>query len=395
MRTLFIYLLFFLPMVFSMPWIKFPEIKLPKIKLPNPFKPKPKPKPTKPTVCRPTKGKWGSLGINPFSHWKRDCSEADGAFKSTIPTPPFSSRGQIDDVYKQEQLKTYEKDLIMKSAEMAEMGYHVKNADPVYNLRTWDWNHRLSVDYVNRQAKHLKINEINAFEIKKDGFKTTGFVAKSAVNQLCWLVVKGSDFSDVTDNFKLQGWPHSRNYYRPFLQKAEHLMPYFTQHSGDCKHFIFTGHGTGGAIAAISAIEMNDRIKIKIPGATVNLITFGSTRAGSDAVSKVAHKKLNFLFQIVNSGDLVPTMPPLSSGFTHLTWTSKISGHNSLSGWYKLSKPWNPLSNSLLETYGKVKWLSRLRQWIEQQDTNHSMTKQYIRLLRRIFYEQEERNDMV
>ena len=364
--------------------------KWPEIKIPNIFN-----KPKKPTVC-PKSGGFGSSGLNPFSAWKRDCSKTDGSFKDIIPGPnPFSNRGQLDGKYRQKDLKNFEKDLIIKTAEIAQMTYEVKSAeDNFWNLRKWE-----SGEKTNNQAKHLRLKSVVPFnETSRDGFyNTVGLVAKMdhKIGEICFVGFRGSyNAQDWAANFNIAeggpSWPHLNGYYRPFYKKSEIVLDKIYDLTPSCNHFIFTGHSLGGAVSSISAIELQQRLKTRKP-VSISLINFASPRPGTSKIAKKA-ESLNFIFLIDNKGDLVPTVPPVSAGFVQLTWTSKINGRNNLFGYYDLVRAW-AIENSLLDNLRSDILWARLRTWFER-DSVHMMNTQYIRLLRRIFYEQDDRDDM-
>ena len=350
---------------------------------------------SKPIVC-PKSGRFGSSGINPFSSWKRDCSKTDGSFKETIPGPnPFSNRGQLDGKYQQKDLKNYEKDLIMKTAEIAQMSYEVNsNEDSAWNLKQWEDGKN-----TNNQAKHLKLKSIAPFnETSDDGnYNTVGLVAKMdhAIGEICFVGFRGTkNGKDWAANFNVAeggvSWPHLNDYYRPFYKKSVIVLDKIYDLTPSCDHLIFTGHSLGAAVSSISAIELQQRLRTR-KSVSISLINFASPRPGTSKIAKKA-EALDFIFLIDNKGDLVPTVPPVSAGFVQLTWTSKINGRNSISGYYELVKAW-AIDNSVLDNLKPDIWFARMRTWFEQ-DITHMMSSQYIRLLRRIFYEQDARDDM-
>ena len=94
------------------------------------------------------------------------------------------------------------------------------------------------------------------------------------------------------------------DFYRPFYQKSKLINEFIFQETKSCKHFIFTGHSSGAAVATVSAILLQERLENRT-SCDVNVVGFASPRPGnSNLIGKA--KKLDFVFLIENKGDFVP-----------------------------------------------------------------------------------------
>merc|ERR1711893_59341 len=135
---------------------------------------------------------------------------------------PFSNKGQLDGIYTQKQLKNYEKDLIIKTAEIAQMAYEIDTSKSnQWNLGKWQRSP------TSQQAKHLTVKSVTPFdEISDDeSYNTVGLIAKvdHRIGEICFVGFRGSSTEkDWLANVNLaEGvpkWPHLKwnEFYRPF-----------------------------------------------------------------------------------------------------------------------------------------------------------------------------------
>jgi predicted lipase len=72
------------------------------------------------------------------------------------------------------------------------------------------------------------------------------------------------------------------------------------------KQIICTGHSLGGALATLCAVD----IKYNLPDKVVSAYTFGSPKVGNAEFVKFYNKHVPQTFRIVNSVDIVPSLPP-------------------------------------------------------------------------------------
>ena len=122
------------------------------------------------------------------------CATKDCSFQAYIPGPKlFSTRGQLDNVF---EVKTdYEKDLVMKIAELANFSYEM---DPEKS-EGWNLNHYNSNFAV--QSKHLKIHEMRVFDESStefDTYRSVGIIAKTStrIGQVCIISIRGTETVD-------------------------------------------------------------------------------------------------------------------------------------------------------------------------------------------------------
>lgn len=75
---------------------------------------------------------------------------------------------------------------------------------------------------------------------------------------------------------------------------------------------VLTGHGPGGAMAALAAVDVGRRCA----GARVRLHTFAAPRAGGDAFSQVVEESVDEHWRVVGFDDIAPCLPPVP-GYSH------------------------------------------------------------------------------
>ncbi|AAR26956.1 FirrV-1-F2 precursor [Feldmannia irregularis virus a] len=88
--------------------------------------------------------------------------------------------------------------------------------------------------------------------------------------------------------------------------------------SGECDSILFTGHSSGGALAAIAAFDFrNDK---HLP---VEVVTFGSPKLGNASLAVEYSERITRCTRVVNDNDAIALMP-LSRGFHHVGNTLHI-----------------------------------------------------------------------
>ncbi|KAJ9065377.1 hypothetical protein DSO57_1020230 [Entomophthora muscae] len=78
---------------------------------------------------------------------------------------------------------------------------------------------------------------------------------------------------------------------------------------------IVTGHSLGGSLAALASSELLHR-RIITPN-KLNLFTYGEPRTGNLAFSRWLNSQDAHITRVVNENEIVPHIPPASSGFAH------------------------------------------------------------------------------
>ncbi|TRM58502.1 Alpha/Beta hydrolase protein [Schizophyllum amplum] len=73
------------------------------------------------------------------------------------------------------------------------------------------------------------------------------------------------------------------------------------------------GHSLGGAIAEMDAVFL----KLNIPEAVVNAVTFGKPRVGNPAWAELVDASVDSFRRVNNMDDLVPILPGRGLGFAH------------------------------------------------------------------------------
>lgn len=75
---------------------------------------------------------------------------------------------------------------------------------------------------------------------------------------------------------------------------------------------IVTGSSLGGALATVSAIELQLRF-----GKVKELHVFGCPRVGNDAYSKFLQDKIERIYRVIHNHDIVPHVPLQSQNYHH------------------------------------------------------------------------------
>ncbi|KAH0599030.1 hypothetical protein MHUMG1_03144 [Metarhizium humberi] len=85
---------------------------------------------------------------------------------------------------------------------------------------------------------------------------------------------------------------------------------------------VFTGHSLGGAVATIGAANL------RRSGLWVNLYTYGSPRVGNDWFASWFSNVQGGQWRVTHEDDPVPRLPPIFSGYRHITPEYWLSGGN-------------------------------------------------------------------
>ncbi|CAI5960721.1 unnamed protein product [Closterium sp. NIES-65] len=91
----------------------------------------------------------------------------------------------------------------------------------------------------------------------------------------------------------------------------------------------FTGHSLGGALATLSALDL--QVSYDLPSPVIQVVTFGSPRVGNAAFAAYFRQKLPKSTRVTNWKDLVPHLPPATIGYHHVAteaWIIPDSVHN-------------------------------------------------------------------
>ncbi len=87
----------------------------------------------------------------------------------------------------------------------------------------------------------------------------------------------------------------------------------------DAVNTVFTGHGMGGAVATVVAVELcSDSSNWSVCCGGVTLITFGSPRIGNVEFAAYAFKNIHSVQRVTHNRDPVPHYPT-ESGYCHLS----------------------------------------------------------------------------
>ncbi|CAI7733850.1 unnamed protein product [Closterium sp. NIES-53] len=78
----------------------------------------------------------------------------------------------------------------------------------------------------------------------------------------------------------------------------------------------FTGHSLGGALATLSALDL--QVSYDLPSPSIRVVTFGSPRVGNAAFAAYFWQKVPGSTRVTNWKDLVPHLPPATIGYHHV-----------------------------------------------------------------------------
>ncbi|KAL1746148.1 alpha/beta-hydrolase [Schizophyllum fasciatum] len=83
--------------------------------------------------------------------------------------------------------------------------------------------------------------------------------------------------------------------------------------SKDTKTITTVGHSLGGALAELDSVFL----KLNIPDATVNVVTFGKPRVGNEAWAEFVDSTVDSFKRVDNKHDLIPILPGRGLGSAH------------------------------------------------------------------------------
>ncbi|RIB00085.1 Alpha/Beta hydrolase protein, partial [Gigaspora rosea] len=75
----------------------------------------------------------------------------------------------------------------------------------------------------------------------------------------------------------------------------------------------FMGHSLGGALAALSAIDLMEKLPYLAKNDLIFLATFGQPRVGNEKFAKYVDRNLKSITRTIIRGDPVPRLPPSNS----------------------------------------------------------------------------------
>ena len=97
------------------------------------------------------------------------------------------------------------------------------------------------------------------------------------------------------------------------IQKKVMLLVDVYRFANENADVIITGHSFGGALATLSAVELNQR------GIKADLVTFGSPRVGDNNFAKYANQIIKGRsLRVTYKDDIVTVIPPQAIGFKHV-----------------------------------------------------------------------------
>jgi|SRR5712664_702507 len=143
-----------------------------------------------------------------------------------------------------------------------------------------------------------------------------GFIARNKTNGTIFVIYRGTEsIADWISDFIVSSVAHSwgeveDGFYRIFAQTSR-LIHCIADLTPAPSTVIFSGHSLGAALATLGAADMAQS------GFTgIRLITFAGPRVGDPAFAGAFNKNIPCALRVVNTEDVVPTMPLPS------TWVS-------------------------------------------------------------------------
>ncbi|HVI06998.1 MAG TPA: lipase family protein [Candidatus Binatia bacterium] len=162
-----------------------------------------------------------------------------------------------------------------------------------------------------------------------------GFLVRNKNSNVLFAVFRGTrSLEDWVADFIVKSYHHpwglvEDGFYRVYVQcgKLVRWLPAFGEKFSS-KSIVVTGHSLGGALAILAASELSEMVAGKID---LSVVTFGGPRVGNPQFAKAFNQRVPSTLRIVNTEDLVPTLPPASTCFgtsrKRLRVTSSFWGH--------------------------------------------------------------------
>jgi triacylglycerol lipase len=144
-----------------------------------------------------------------------------------------------------------------------------------------------------------------------------GFIARNKTTGTVFVIFRGTEsiedwLSDFIVTTKVHPWGEvEEGFYRIFAQCAK-LVRQVPGLTPAPSRVVFAGHSLGAALATLAAAEI---AQMGFPGG-VQLVTFAGPRVGDPVFADNFNKNIPCALRIVNTEDVVPTMPLPS------TWVS-------------------------------------------------------------------------
>jgi hypothetical protein len=100
-----------------------------------------------------------------------------------------------------------------------------------------------------------------------------------------------------------------------FARSSDDVFPeiqrLMAQH--DTNNITVTGHSLGGGLAQLAGMHL----KLTVPEANVNVVTFGAPRVGNKVWAEAVNDKVASYTRMTNQKDVVPIVPGIGAGFAH------------------------------------------------------------------------------
>jgi hypothetical protein len=190
-----------------------------------------------------------------------------------------------------------------------------------------------------------------AYVVRSGGLAIIVFRGTEPVNLVSWLTDADVITRDVPRNWEAAGKVH-----RGFLANLEAVWDGLQAGLADApplEAVYVTGHSLGGAMAILTAARLlRTHYEQKLKG----IYTYGQPAVGDHAFANWGAKHIgDRLFRHIYNHDLVPHLPPTSSGtFVHFGAEYHSTGRATQETWMAARKPIRPVQFVLFAALGAV-----------------------------------------
>lgn len=190
-----------------------------------------------------------------------------------------------------------------------------------------------------------------AYVVRREGVAIVVFRGTEPVNLVSWLTDADVITRELPTNWEAGGTVH-----RGFLANLEAVWDGLQAGLGDARGLdavYVTGHSLGGAMAVLAAARLlRTRYKEKLK----DVYTYGQPAVGDRDFATWGEQELGArLFRHIYNHDLVPQLPPTTSGkFVHFGKEYRSSGPLTHETWMPNGRPIRPVSFVLWAALGAI-----------------------------------------
>ncbi|HEX4407428.1 MAG TPA: lipase family protein [Xanthobacteraceae bacterium] len=188
---------------------------------------------------------------------------------------------------------------------LSQLAYESKDADKVQRIGRGIWGLNPIRSFLQPAPASLPMSE------------TRGVIAETGNSTI--ICFSGTDPAVLPDWIADFRFPASADHVHEGFEQAvdaawEGLGPIISGVTAAGGRVFFTGHSLGGALAAVAAERALRENRLR----SAKVFTFGMPRVGTQDFVNAYAPLADTTYRFIHGNDIVPTVPPLASGFCHV-----------------------------------------------------------------------------